>query len=431
MAGSTVEEVFVLTARDNTSAAFSSVKRNLMDVKKAFTGLAAGFGVAGLSELASGSREAAAALGTLSAAAGFLSIGSPLLAGVAALAGGLAFFVGQAREARQAQEELTKALEDYGKTAQQLATAPYFEKALKATERITELEEEIANLRESSRRHSMAGAGFFADRATKEADVLEAELARMISLRQNAYNKMREVRHHYEKEAEEAVAQSERKQTAILEQEQERRRQAMTWFMDYMKDGMDDAEKAADERSREVMSSFRADLEDAIKGTDDWLKETSAFADQAARNMQSAFANFLFDPFKDGLDGLLKNFLQVIQRMIAEAAAARIFEAMGFTGTGGGVLGSALSGLFGGKRAAGGPVSAGKAYLVGEEGPEMFKPGVSGTIVPNGAGGGMSVVVNIDARNATDPAAIMGAGMALRRQLQGDMATFVRRGYFP
>jgi hypothetical protein len=41
-----------------------------------------------------------------------------------------------------------------------------------------------------------------------------------------------------------------------------------------------------------------------------------------------------------------------------------------------------------GFRAAGGPVSAGGAYVVGEQGPEMFVPRSAGTIVPNGAGGG-------------------------------------------
>lgn len=47
----------------------------------------------------------------------------------------------------------------------------------------------------------------------------------------------------------------------------------------------------------------------------------------------------------------------------------------------GGVSDSSPSGGTG-KRAAGGPVSAGKRYLVGEEGPELFVPGTSGTIVP-------------------------------------------------
>jgi hypothetical protein len=44
-----------------------------------------------------------------------------------------------------------------------------------------------------------------------------------------------------------------------------------------------------------------------------------------------------------------------------------------------------------GHRAAGGPVSAGAPYIVGEVGPELFVPSTSGTIVPNGAAGGITV----------------------------------------
>jgi len=45
-------------------------------------------------------------------------------------------------------------------------------------------------------------------------------------------------------------------------------------------------------------------------------------------------------------------------------------------------------------RARGGPVTAGMAYMVGEAGPELFVPGRSGTIVPNGGVGGLTVNVN-------------------------------------
>jgi len=38
------------------------------------------------------------------------------------------------------------------------------------------------------------------------------------------------------------------------------------------------------------------------------------------------------------------------------------------------------------RRAAGGPVAAGSPYMVGERGPELFVPGASGAIVPNGGG---------------------------------------------
>ena len=72
---------------------------------------------------------------------------------------------------------------------------------------------------------------------------------------------------------------------------------------------------------------------------------------QAARNMQTAFADFLFDPFSDGLDGMLKGFLKTLQRMAAEAAASQIFQLIGtaasnYSGQGAGwvnAIGSVLS----------------------------------------------------------------------------------------
>lgn len=50
---------------------------------------------------------------------------------------------------------------------------------------------------------------------------------------------------------------------------------------------------------------------------------------------------------------------------------------------------------FGGGRATGGPVGSGQSYLVGENGPEIFRPGTTGSIIPNGnlgsfGGGGLS-----------------------------------------
>jgi len=42
-------------------------------------------------------------------------------------------------------------------------------------------------------------------------------------------------------------------------------------------------------------------------------------------------------------------------------------------------------------RADGGPVNGGQPYVVGERGPELFVPGQSGAIVPNGAMGGVSI----------------------------------------
>jgi hypothetical protein len=51
-----------------------------------------------------------------------------------------------------------------------------------------------------------------------------------------------------------------------------------------------------------------------------------------------------------------------------------------------------------GRRAAGGPVTAGETYLVGERGPEMVTFGRSGHVTPNHAMGGQPIVVNVDGR---------------------------------
>jgi hypothetical protein len=66
-------------------------------------------------------------------------------------------------------------------------------------------------------------------------------------------------------------------------------------------------------------------------------------------------------------------------------------------------IGGAIGGMFGGGRAAGGPVSAGTTYLVGEKGPELFTPSRSGNIIPNGSMGGGSNVINITVNGAIDP----------------------------
>ena len=81
-----------------------------------------------------------------------------------------------------------------------------------------------------------------------------------------------------------------------------------------------------------------------------------------------------------------------------------------------GVVKSALGGIglpvpaLPGKKAIGGSVGKNRPYMVGEQGPELFIPGGSGTIIPNrnlsGGGGGNSINVSVDARGASDPAAV-------------------------
>lgn len=86
---------------------------------------------------------------------------------------------------------------------------------------------------------------------------------------------------------------------------------------------------------------------------------------------------------------------QLISKLVTTAAIAAILGPV--LGIGTTALGSATNSfkdvfgsLFGGFRAAGGPVEAGRAYITGEAGRELFIPSVSGSIVPNNQLGSFS-----------------------------------------
>ena len=81
---------------------------------------------------------------------------------------------------------------------------------------------------------------------------------------------------------------------------------------------------------------------------------------------------------------------------LAKAVLDAVNAAAGSGGSGGG-LSAAIQAVssFGGARADGGPVLGGGAYLVGERGPEVFRPATAGEIGPAG-GGGVTVNVAVD-----------------------------------
>lgn len=176
------------------------------------------------------------------------------------------------------------------------------------------------------------------------------------------------------------------------------------------------------------LADVTAGIENSVDKALNGIEQMSVYADQAARNMQDAFADFLFDPFDKGLKGMLKGFIDVMRRMIAEQAAAKIFGSFGKDG--GGILG-AIGSLFGGGKATGGPVRGGTPYLVGERGPELFTPSSSGHITPNHAlGGGVVQNITVDARGATVDAirAIPAAMAEAKRQAVDEVADLIRRG---
>jgi len=83
-----------------------------------------------------------------------------------------------------------------------------------------------------------------------------------------------------------------------------------------------------------------------------------------------------------------------------------------------------IGNLFGGFLADGGFATAGKSFIVGEKGPELFTPKVSGQVTPNSAlKGSTNVVVNVNVSSGTR--SISGSGSEAR-QLGGQIAAVVQ-----
>jgi hypothetical protein len=132
----------------------------------------------------------------------------------------------------------------------------------------------------------------------------------------------------------------------------------------------------------EQLAESTSKLNDKNKEIEDQLRRNA----EAGRFMGDAIADALSDAIFNGtkLDQVAKNLV----KSLGSTALRGLLTGQGPFGIGGqGILGGLsgfFSGLFGGARADGGPVSAGRAYLVGERGPEIFMPGASGSIIPNG-----------------------------------------------
>lgn len=154
-------------------------------------------------------------------------------------------------------------------------------------------------------------------------------------------------------------------------------------------------------------------LNEKLKEVEQPLDEMTEFGKAAAQNLQSSFADFLFDPFENGVKGMLVSFANLIRRMIAEAAAAKILQQLfgGLAGSSNAFL-SSIGGAFVGPTAApavpgvrdvGGRGEAGKPYIINPKaGPELFIPKTAGEFIPNidEMGGGMNLNLTIDARDA-------------------------------
>ena len=163
------------------------------------------------------------------------------------------------------------------------------------------------------------------------------------------------------------------------------------------------------ENELELLMSQRTD--DVNKELDQKIEKLKIARDTQAQLVDNT--KKLIDPFRklsdmiqidmgNGIKDLIKGtktLNEVMGNMLNKMADAFLNLAIFGNIGGGSITGGLLGSIF---KAEGGPVKGGGSYIVGERGPELFTPGVSGNITPNHAMGGLTnIVVNVDASGSS------------------------------
>ena len=143
---------------------------------------------------------------------------------------------------------------------------------------------------------------------------------------------------------------------------------------------------------------------------------------RAGRMIESALSRAIVSG-KFGFDDLKRVALSAMSE-IASASLRALFNTSGGGGLGSGLLSglsSLVAGLMGAPgRSTGGPVNAGRPYLVGERGPELFVPGGhGGRIEPMRPGrGDVRVSIAVQTPHAGDPQVLRQSSRQLARAVR-------------
>ena len=185
-----------------------------------------------------------------------------------------------------------------------------------------------------------------------------------------------------------------------------------------------------DEEIERLVVSVRADTAGFARDVASMRGELEgplvAGAGRAGRMIDNALARAVTTG-KFGFDDLKKVALSAMNE-IAQASLRGLFGSIGGGGAGSGLI-NGLSGLVSSLlgspgRATGGPVSAGRSYVVGERGPELFVPSSGGRIehVTGGNGRDVRVGITIQSPAATDPQVLRQSSRQVARAIRSALA---------
>ena len=174
----------------------------------------------------------------------------------------------------------------------------------------------------------------------------------------------------------------------------------MRQYSDMLKDDVKDADKMIkDILSDAPESRVSKEMTDVISRTEELNKSFDAVGNAVANSFKGMLTGAM--SFKDAMKGIIS---AVIDELF------RLFVVQQIVGVVSGAISSTFNVPDPTKRARGGSVAKNSPYMVGEQGPELFIPGGSGTIIPNrnlsSSDGGSSFSITVDARGSNDPAAV-------------------------
>ena len=167
-----------------------------------------------------------------------------------------------------------------------------------------------------------------------------------------------------------------------------------------------DLGKTTDKALPSAFETFIANLQRTRDLAADITPQLEALGDQAIRGLGDSFTDAITGAknFSDAIRSMAKSVVDsliriLIQKYLVDAAFGFITKSLQpSTSTGGGAGNIMTGGTTDNQLARGGVATAGRPYLVGEKGAELFVPNRTGRVVPNDqlGGGGVTVVQNIN-----------------------------------
>src|SRR5687768_2195996 len=179
-----------------------------------------------------------------------------------------------------------------------------------------------------------------------------------------------------------------------------------------------------DEEIERLTVSVRADTQAFARDVAAMRAELDGPFTEGLERAGRALEGALIRAIRTGKFGF-EDLKRTVLLMMEDIAAAAIRSGIGALGGGGG-LGGALTSLLGSLlglpgRATGGPVTGGRAYLVGERGPELFVPTSAGrveTLRPSGAAREVRVAITVNAPAGSEAKALSASSRQVARAVK-------------